>query len=118
MMFQGDRPLKKKVKKFASHHDHGLAEPHQCQSLWVIRSVSNKKENSKRPILDTVLDVGFSEGNPISSTKKQKAAPSDASTDEEGVGLVLPYHQPNVSINQLAPSIIGMMQADIKKLRN
>jgi hypothetical protein len=26
--FQGDRPLKKKLLKFASHHDDGLAEPY------------------------------------------------------------------------------------------
>ncbi len=27
--FQGDRPLKKKLLKFSSHHDDGLAEPYR-----------------------------------------------------------------------------------------
>jgi hypothetical protein len=43
------------LKKFAGHHDDGLAELYGCQSLWVIQSVSNKKENSKLPILNIAL---------------------------------------------------------------
>jgi hypothetical protein len=82
--------------------------------LWAVRSFSNKKENSKQPILDTVLDVGLSEENPITSNKKkQKPAPSDASENEERVGLVLPFHQPNASTNQVAT---GVMQVDIDNL--
>jgi hypothetical protein len=59
--------------------------------------------------------VGLSEENPITSNnkKKQKTAPSNASENEEWVSLVLPYHQPNASINQVDT---GVMQADIKNL--
>jgi hypothetical protein len=82
--------------------------------LWAVQSVSNKKENSKQPILGTALDIGLSEENPITNNKKkQKPAPSDASENEEQVGLVLPYHHPNASINQVAT---GVMQADINNL--
>ena len=99
--FQGDRPLKKKLLKFASHHDDRLAEQYRCQSLWSVRSGVNPTQNSKQPAtLDTVLDVGLSEENPITSNKnnKKKLAPSDASVNEE---RVLPYHQPNAPINQV-----------------
>jgi hypothetical protein len=64
-------------------------------------------------ILDTVSGVGFSEENPITSNKKQKPAPSNASENEEWVGLVLPCHQPNPSINQVAT---GVTPADIESL--
>jgi hypothetical protein len=108
--FQGDRPLKKKIKKFASNHDDGLAEPYPRQLLWPVRS--NKKLNFKRPTLDTVWDVGLSEENPITSNKKkQKPAPSNASVVNKE--RVLPYHHPNASINQVAT---GVTQADIKNL--
>jgi hypothetical protein len=94
-MFQCDRPIKKKLKKFASHHDDGLAEGYyRCQLLWVIRLVSKKKENSKQP----VLNMGFSSENPITSTKKQKTAPSDTTENKERVGLVLPI--PTKYVNQ------------------
>jgi hypothetical protein len=109
--FQGDCPLKKKLLKFASHHDDGLTEPCRCQLLWSVRSGANPKQNSKRPsTLDTALDVGLSEENPITSNKKKERAPSVASAIKE---RVLPYHQPNVPINQVA---IGVTQADIDNL--
>jgi hypothetical protein len=109
--FQGDRPLKKKLLKFTSHHDDGLAEPYRCQSLWSVHSGANPKQNSQLPsTLDTVLDVGLSEENPITSNKKKKRAPSDASAIKE---RVLPYHQPNTPINQVAT---GVTQADIDNL--
>ena len=106
--FRGDRPLKNKLKKFASHHDDKLGARFRCQSLWVVRSGS--KQNAKRPNLNTVSDVGFSAENPISTTKKQKPAPSVAD-DEERVGL------PDAAINQIAPvNTTGVMQAGIDKL--
>jgi hypothetical protein len=95
--FQGDRPLKKKLLKFSSHHDDGLAKPYPCQSLWSVHSGANAKQISQRPsTLDTVLDVGLSEDNPITSNKKKKRAPSVSSAIKE---RVLPYHQPNAPIN-------------------
>jgi hypothetical protein len=110
--FQGDRPLKKKLLKFASHHDDGLAEPYRYQLLWAIHSGANPTQMSQRPsTLDTVLDVGLSEENPITSNKKKKRAPSVASAIKE---RVLPYRQPNVSINQVATT--GVKQADIDNL--
>jgi hypothetical protein len=45
--FQGVCPLKKKLLKFASHHDNGLSEPYQCQSLWSVRSGANPKQKYK-----------------------------------------------------------------------
>jgi hypothetical protein len=109
--FQGDRPLKKKLLKFASHYDDGLAEPYRCQLLWSIPSVANPKQNSKRPTLDTVLDVGHSEENPITrKNKKKKLASSVASAKEE---RVLPYRQLNAPINQVGT---GVTQADIDNL--
>jgi hypothetical protein len=78
----------------------------------VVQSGANPKQNSKRPsTLDTVLDVGLSEENPITSNKKKKHAPSVASAKEEQ--RVLPYHQPNAPINQVAT---GVTQADINNL--
>jgi hypothetical protein len=53
--FQGDCPLKKKLLKFASHHDDGLAEPYRCQSLWSVHSGANPKQNSQRPIVPWIL---------------------------------------------------------------
>jgi hypothetical protein len=83
--------------------------------LWAIQSVSNKKESSNQPILNTFLDVKFSDENRITSTKKQKPGPRDASESEGwAAGLVLPYHQPSTPINQVAPSITGVTQADMK----
>ncbi len=99
------------VLKFASHHDNGLAEPYRCQLLWSVHSGANPKQISQRPsTLDTVLDVGLSEENPITSNKKKKRAPSVASAIKESV---LPYHQPNAPINQVAT---GVTQADIDNL--
>jgi hypothetical protein len=124
--FHGNGPLVKKLKKFASHHNDGLAEGYRCQLLWVIQSVSNKKKNSKGPILDTDLDVRLSEENPITSSKKgQKPAPSNASGSEVWFGLVLLYHQLNVSINQVATGVMQaykevateVMQAEIETLK-
>ncbi len=54
--------------------------------------------------------MGLSEENPITSNKKKKRAPSVASAIEE---RVLPYHQPNAPINQVAT---GVTQADIDTL--
>jgi hypothetical protein len=34
MSFKQDRPLKKKLLTFSSHHDTGIAERYKCQSLW------------------------------------------------------------------------------------
>jgi hypothetical protein len=56
------------------------------------------------------LDVGLSEENPITSNKKEKLAPSVASANGE---RVLPYHQPNAPINQVAT---GVTQAHINNL--
>jgi hypothetical protein len=59
------------------------------------------------------LDVGLCEENPITSSnkKKHKPVPSNASVNEE---RILPYHQPNTSINQVATH--GATQADIRNL--
>jgi hypothetical protein len=73
-------------------------------------SGANPKQNFKQPTLDTVLDVGLSEENPITSNKKKKLAPSVASANEE---RVLPYHQPNAPIIQVAT---GVTQAGIDNL--
>jgi hypothetical protein len=108
--FQGDWPLKKKVRKFASHHNDGLAELYQCQSLWAVHSGPTMKQNSRRPNLDTVSDVGFSQENPISISKKQKPAPSVAAKVKEHVGIL------EVAINQVTSFKPGVMQADIDKL--
>jgi hypothetical protein len=63
-------------------------------------------------VLDTALDLGLSEENPITSNKKKKLAPSVsiASAIKE---CVLPYHQPNAPINQVGT---GVTQADIDNL--
>jgi hypothetical protein len=100
--FQGDRPLKKKLRKFASHHEDGLAERYRCQSLWVVCSGPTKKPISKRPKLDTVSDVGFSQENPISISRKQKPAPSVAVVVKERVGVPEP-----APINQAASGFTG-----------
>jgi hypothetical protein len=105
--------LKKKLLQFAIHHDDGIAEPYQCQLLWVVQSASSPNQNSKGPTLDTVLDVGLSEENLITSNKKkrkEKVAPSAASVNEE---QVLPFPQLNVAINLVAT---GVTQADIEHL--
>jgi hypothetical protein len=79
--------------------------------------VSNKKANSKQYVLYTDSDVGFSEENPITSNKKQKPAPSSNTFEnEERVGLVLPYHQPNTSINQVATGERRKRKLKIEKL--
>jgi hypothetical protein len=54
--FQGDRPLKKKLRKFLSHHDSGLAELYRCDTLWEVRPVPvpkkpSSKKNSKKPTM-------------------------------------------------------------------
>ena len=109
--FQGDRPLKKKLRKFASHHDDGLAERYRCQSLWVVRSGPTKKPTYKRPKLDTVSDVGFSQENPISISRKQKSAPSVAVVVEERAGV-----PEAATINQAASDKPAVMQAEIDQL--
>jgi hypothetical protein len=109
--FQGDRPLKKKLRKFASHHDNGLAERYRCQSLWVVRSGPTKKPTYKRPKLDTVSDVGFSQENPIYISRKQKSAPSVAVVVKEHAGV-----PEAVTINQAASDKPGVMQAEINQL--
>jgi hypothetical protein len=109
--FRADRPLKKKLLKFATHHDVRLAEPYRCQSLWSVLTGENPLQNSKRPTtLNTVLDVGLSSENPITSNKRKKVAPSDVSANEERVP---PYRLPTAPINQVAT---GVTQADIDKL--
>jgi hypothetical protein len=108
--FQGIWPLKKKLRKFASHHNNGLAERYGCQSLWAVCSGPTKKQNFKRPSLDTVSDVGFSQENSISISKKEKPAPSVAAKVEEHLGI------PEAAINQVASFIPGVMHVDINKL--
>jgi hypothetical protein len=54
--------------------------------------------------------VGFSHENPLSITKKQKPAPSVATKNEEHLGV------PGAEINQVAPFITSVMQADINNL--
>jgi hypothetical protein len=69
--------------------------------VYDVCNFSGNKQNSKRPTLDTVLDVGLSEENPKTNNKKRKQnpEPSGASVNEE---QFLPYHQLNATINQVA----------------
>ena len=55
--FQGDQPLKKKVLKFLSHHDAGLAEQYQCDTLWEICHVPLTSESSKNSSMKTPVQV-------------------------------------------------------------
>jgi hypothetical protein len=56
------------------------------------------------------LDLGLPEENPLTSHTKKKLAPSVPLAIKE---RVLPYHQLNAPINQVAT---GVTQADIDKL--
>jgi hypothetical protein len=86
------------------------------QPATLDHTISLKQEGElQATYLGPVLDVGLSEEDPITSNKKkQKPAPSDASENKERVGVVLPYHQPDASSNQVAT---GVMQADIENLK-
>jgi hypothetical protein len=71
--FKQDRPLKKKLLSFSSHHDVGLAERYKCQSLWeaLYRPLYEKKKAAcvkKKRRADT-NDVS----NLSTRTKKHKA---------------------------------------------
>lgn len=45
--FKQDRPLKKKLLSYSSHHDPGIAERYKCQSLWKAGSYQQLGEKQK-----------------------------------------------------------------------
>mgnify|MGYP000391209774 CR=1 FL=1 len=84
--FQGDQPLKKKVLKFLSHHDAGLAEQYQCDTLWEICHVPLTSESSKNSSMKTPVQVEEKDVSSVPLQKKNRQAltspelPSTAAT--------------------------------------
>ena len=74
--FQGDRPLKKKLRNFLSHHDAGLAEPYRCDTLWEVRPVAVPSTSSKKRSKQITVQVEENNVSSIPNRKKQKLAPS------------------------------------------
>jgi hypothetical protein len=82
--FQYDRPLKKSLKAFSSHHDIQIAERYQCQTLWATKGtrMSGTKNDivSKRACPEALDDIP-SECPLESGAKKQK----NSSIDKEKI---------------------------------
>ena len=72
--FQGDRPLKKKLRKCLSHHDAGLAEPYRCDTLWEICHVPLLSKLSKNSSKKTPVKVEEKDVSSVPLQKKKRRA--------------------------------------------